>query len=154
MSADNQQERLDWWIVGFVDGEDTFSVSFNKNVTTKSGYQIFPEFVITQGEKSIEALETIKNRFQCGKLYINRRKDNHKEDLYRFVVRSLSDLQKIIIPFFQKYSLKTAKQKDFQIFVNVIELMVQKKHLVQSGFEQIKCLAESMNRKQSRILRH
>jgi hypothetical protein len=26
-SADNQQERLAYWIVGFVDGEGTFSVS-------------------------------------------------------------------------------------------------------------------------------
>ncbi len=46
--ADNQQERLDWWIVGFVDGEGTFSVSFNRNSTTSCGYQVFPEFVITQ----------------------------------------------------------------------------------------------------------
>ena len=154
MSADNQQERLDWWIVGFVDGEGTFSVSFNKNLTTSNGYQIFPEFVITQGKKSIEALETIQNRFQCGKIYINKRKDNHKENLYRFVVRSLKDLQSIIIPFFQKYSLKTAKEKDFQSFTKVIDMMICKEHLNKKGFDQIKNIAENMNRKQIRILRH
>jgi len=59
--ADNQQERLKtaYWIVGFTDGGGTFSVSKIKNSTTKSGYQIFPEFVITQGAKSLKALEKI-----------------------------------------------------------------------------------------------
>ena len=45
--ADNQQERLDAeWIVGFVDGEGCFSVSFFRNKTTKFGWQVFPEFVV------------------------------------------------------------------------------------------------------------
>ncbi len=153
LSADNQQERLDWWIVGFVDGEGTFSVSFNKNSTTSSGYQVFPEFVITQGEKSLSVLESVKKRFQCGKIYINKRKDNHKENLYRFTVRSLNDLQSIIIPFFQKNTLKSAKQNDFRSFVKVLNLMIDRKHLTNKGFNQIKQIAESMNRKQPRILR-
>ncbi|MEZ4180628.1 MAG: hypothetical protein R3B41_03935 [Candidatus Doudnabacteria bacterium] len=36
-SADNQQDEFKYWLVGFVDGEGTFSVSFNKNKTTSSG---------------------------------------------------------------------------------------------------------------------
>ena len=53
LNRDNQQERLKTigWIVGFVDGEGCFSVSVFKNKTTKNGWQIFPEFVVTQGEK-------------------------------------------------------------------------------------------------------
>jgi hypothetical protein len=46
--ADNQQGRLDpMWIVGFVDGEGCFSVSIFKNATSKLGFQVFPEFVVT-----------------------------------------------------------------------------------------------------------
>ncbi len=80
-STDNQQESLKiaCWIVGFTDGEGTFSVSRIKNSTTKSGYQIFPEFVITQGMKSAKALDEIKKFFGCGNIYINKRYDNHKE---------------------------------------------------------------------------
>ena len=61
--ADNQQERLkiESWITGFTDGEGCFSVSFIRNKTTKNGWQIFPEFVITQGEKSLPALKIFKN---------------------------------------------------------------------------------------------
>ena len=151
--ADNQQERLDWWIAGFVDGEGTFSLSFNRNLTTSCGYQVFPEFVVTQGEKSLKALELIKNRFQCGRIYINKRNDNHKENLYRFVVRSLIDLDTIIIPFFEKYILKTAKFDDFKKFKIIIQMMRKQDHLNKIGFQIIKDIAENMNRKQSRILR-
>ena len=64
-SADNQQERLriSSWIVGFVDGEGCFSVSIFKNRTTRSGFQVMPEFVVTQGQKSLDVLETIKDFF-------------------------------------------------------------------------------------------
>ena len=151
--ADNQQERLDWWIVGFVDGEGTFSVSFNRNKTTKFGYQIFPEFVITQGEKSLNCLKIIQKRFNCGKIYINRRHDNHNENLYRFAVRSFQELNTKIIPFFQLNQLKTAKKDDFKKFCQIMEIMEKKQHLEKYGRNRIKRICETMNRCQSRILR-
>lgn len=151
-SADNQQERLYWWIVGFVDGEGTFSVSINRNTTTSSGYQVFPEFVITQGEKSLNVLYKIQKYLKCGKIYVNRRHDNHNENLYRFTVRSLQDLVDIIIPFFQKYPLQTAKQLDFQLFCKVIVMMEQKEHLTNTGLIKINQIRSQMNRKPIRIL--
>ena len=129
--ADNQQERLKiaYWIVGFTDGEGTFSVSKIKNSTTKSGYQIFPEFVITQGAKSLKALEKIQMFFQCGKVYINKRYDNHREHLYRYCVRSRKDLNEKIIPFFSQFQLQTAKINDFKRFCKVIDQMNKGEHL-------------------------
>lgn len=116
-SRDNQQERLDpWWIVGFVDGEGCFSVSTFKNNTTKSGYQTLFEFVVTQGEKSREALESIQKYFGCGGIYPNRRHDNHAHDLLRYCVRRKRDLKEKIIPFFTRYPLKTAKRQQFESF--------------------------------------
>ena len=155
-SADNQQERLkiESWILGFTDGEGCFSVSFIKNKTTKTGWQLFPEFVITQGSKSLPALEVIKNYFECGRLFINKRKDNHKENLYRYCVRSLGDLEKKIIPFFEKNSLKTHKQNDFMIFSKIIHLMLTGTHIKKSGMKEIAKLIEKMNRKKkSRFLK-
>jgi hypothetical protein len=136
---DNQQERLITvgWIVGFVDGEGCFSVSVFKNKTTKNGWQIFPEFVVTQGEKSLEALEIIKNYFKCGEIYINHRYDNHTENLYRYCVRNIHDLKDKIIPFFESNSLKTAKIKDFEKLKKVVLLMNNKDHLTDKGFSKI-----------------
>lgn len=116
-SRDNQQERLDpWWIVGFVDGEGCFSVSTFRNRTCKSGYQTLFEFVITQGERSKDALEKVKSFFNCGAIYINRRYDNHNYNLLRYCVRKKEDLRNKIIPFFKRYPLKTTKQEQFKQF--------------------------------------
>lgn len=116
-NAENQQERLDpWWIVGFVDGEGCFSISTFKNHTCSSGYQTLFEFVITQGESSRTAMEAIKTYFGCGHIYINKRYDNHKEHLLRYCVRKQKDLKEVIIPFFQKYQLRSNKRKQFEVF--------------------------------------
>ncbi|TSC95971.1 MAG: Homing endonuclease LAGLIDADG/HNH [Parcubacteria group bacterium Athens0714_26] len=153
IGADNQQERLKIanWICGFVDGEGCFSVSVIKNKTTKFGNQIFPEFVITQGAKSLTALEEIKNFFGCGRIFINKRYDNHNENLYRYCVRCLSDLENKIIPFFLENKLRTFKKKDFIIFKKVIKIMSSKKHLNKSGRNKILRLISKMNRRKKRF---
>src|ERR1700676_3759388 len=86
MDADNQQERLITvgWVVGFVDGEGCFSVAIQRCSVVKLGWQVFPEFVVTQGAKSLAALEALQQFFGCGRIHINRRHDNHKEHLYRY----------------------------------------------------------------------
>lgn len=153
--ADNQQERLKieiaHWICGFVDGEGCFSVSIIKNKTTKSGVQVFPEFVVTQGAKSLHALEEIKNFFECGNIFVNKRYDNHHEDLYRYCVRSVAELSAKIIPFFAEHTLRIYKQNDFLIFRKIILSMTKKEHLTDSGREKIFKLAEKMNRKKKRF---
>ena len=146
-STDNQQERLEGWIVGFVDGEGCFSVSIIKNSTTKNGWQLFPEFVVTQGQKSVDVLQTIKKYFGCGNIYINNRKDNHRENLCRYCVRSIHELSEKIIPFFQKNQLRTAKRKDFEKFVSIIEMIKKKKHFNQKGMVKIAQIIQEMNRK-------
>lgn len=154
--AGNQQERskIEWWIVGFTDGEGCFSVSMIKNKTTKTGWQIFPEFVVTQGEKSLSSLQAIQNYFGCGRIFINKRYDNHNENLYRFCIRSIKDLHEKIVPFFKTHQLLTAKQNDFAIFSEIIDDMVSQKHFTPQGVEKIAKKIEKMNRKKtSRFLK-
>lgn len=141
-SADNQQERLriSNWVVGFVDGEGCFSISVFKNKTSKSGFQVMPEFVVTQGAKSLNVLEEIKDFFGCGSIYVNRRYDNHKENIYRYCVRSLKDIEKIIIPFFKQNQLRTSKKDDFELFCKVMDLILERKHLTEEGLQLIRDL--------------
>ena len=155
MSADNQQERLvkTGWIVGFVDGEGCFSISIFRNKTSKLGWQVFPEFAVTQGKKSLDALEILRNFFDCGAITINRRKDNHREDLYRFLVRNLKDLHSKIVPFFRQNTLRTAKSNDFIIFAQIIDMILERQHLTHAGLTKIAELASKMNRQsKSRFL--
>jgi hypothetical protein len=146
LGADNQQERMRaGWIVGFVDGEGTFSVAIQKNAEMSLGWQVFPEFVVTQGMKSLGALEELKDFFGCGGIYKNRRYDNHNEDILRYCVRRIRDLDDIIVPFFKTNPLKTSKRHDFKKFVQVIELMKEKKHLTFDGLKAIAKIAQGMN---------
>src|SRR5689334_9334129 len=100
-SADNQQERLVGigWIIGFVDGEGCFSIGFVRQPTRtnrqgyKIGYQVSHEFVVTQGAKSVDCLHALERFFGVGQVLVNRRLDNHTEDLYRYVVRGRNDLR-------------------------------------------------------------
>lgn len=150
-SADNQQERLETasWIVGFTDGEGCFSVSIFRNKTASIGWQVFPEFVITQGEKSLPALEKYQAYFDCGNIFVNKRYDNHNEHLHRYCVRSRNDLTEKIIPFFKKFPLQTAKARDFVIFCEIVEMMNDEVHLSEDGLYRIAKKVEQMNRKKA-----
>jgi len=127
-------------------------LAFIKNPTTSSGWQIMPEFIVTQGEKSKNALKTIKNFFNCGRLFVNNRYDNHRENLYRYCVRSQKELRQIIIPFFQQHSLKTDKKSDFEKFSQVLFLMKLGKHLTISGVKEIVAIIETMNTMKKRAI--
>ena len=84
--ADNQQERLrlEGWVAGFIDGEGCFSVNINRCRSLRLGWQVRPEFVVTQGERSVASLELLQSFFDCGALYRNTGKDNHREDVFRW----------------------------------------------------------------------
>jgi len=147
----NQQERLeiDNWIVGFTDGEGCFSVSLFRNNTTTLGWQVFPEFVITQGKKSLPVLLQIQSRFGCGKIYENKRHDNHNEHLYKYCVRSLGDLNHVIIPFFKEHPLRSAKWNDFLLFSEIVSMMNNGLHRSPDGLRLIASIIEKMNRKKA-----
>jgi len=151
-SKDNQQERLKFigWIVGFVDGEGCFTVTLHKNPTTSLGYQIMPEFVLSQGEKSKSVLYTTMKFFNCGRISVNRRHDNHRENLFRYSVKSQKELLDIIIPFFKENNLKTSKKDDFEKFSEILLLMKNKVHLTKEGVNEIIKIIETMNTRKKR----
>ena len=154
--AENQQERLwtEGWIVGFVDGEGCFSCPIFENKPMTMGWQVQPSFVVVQSASSREVLEDLVRFFGCGKVSVNRRHDNHREDLFRYYVSKLSDLRDIIVPFFYRNPLRTVKQQNFEKFARVIRLMDQGRHLTVSGLIEIAEISETMNhRKPSKALR-
>jgi len=160
--AENQQERLIriGWIVGFVDGEGCFSINLIKQLDKKeknrvrkgykTGIQISHEFTVTQGERSLKSLKIIKDFFGVGGLYINKRYDNHKDDLYRYCVRKREDLLNVIIPFFESNKLHTAKSNDFKVFARIVRDMESNKHLTKDGAIKIIEQMQLMNHKKDR----
>ncbi len=149
--ADKKQERLNpQWIVGFTDGEGCFTVGIIKNTTTKTGWQVFPEFVISQGEKSKNVLLQIQEFFSCGIVKINRRNDTHREHMYRYCVRSIKELNDNIIPFFEKYPMHTSKQNDFILFKKVVQIMYTDSKRDEHFVKRVSKIISLMNTKKKR----
>jgi hypothetical protein len=145
--ADNQQERpgIEQWIVGFVDGEGCFSCPVQRNNRMSRGWQVQPRFAVVQGERSANALELLEDYFGCGRIYRNRRHDNHKEDLLTYNVYRWHDLRGVIVPFFEEHPLITAKREDFEKFKEVLSMMDRRMHLSIEGLTEIAKITETMN---------
>lgn len=149
LGADNQQERLfatvlndisaenAWYIVGFTDGEGSFNVSFKREISYGIGWKVALSFNISQRDEEI--LRFIQSCFGCGTIRFR------KDGVGYFEVRSLSAVQSVVIPFFNRYSLKSKKKKDFEVFKSIVHLVQTKQHLTYSGMEKILLLREPMN---------
>ena len=157
--AGNQQERLiefRGWVIGFVDGEGCFSIGFVRqpNRTSrrgyKTGYQVAHEFAVAQGASSVDCLHELREFFGVGQVLVNNRYDNHRERLYRYVVRRRSDLLETIIPFFRQHPMRTSKQQNFEKFARCVELIADGRHLEVDGLIEIAEIAQTMNRRKSR----
>ena len=124
--ADNQQERLDSYIAGYVDGEGSFSVSVQRNRTCRVGFQLVPEFHVSQNGDRAQVLGLIQRRLGCG--YI---KPNSKRER--------------VLPFFDANPLLSAKQADFEKFAEIVRAMALGHHRIFAGFGELLQLALSMN---------
>jgi hypothetical protein len=142
LGADNQQERLDSYISGYVDGEGCFAVSINRNPTCRSGYQLVPEFHVSQNGDRAQVLGMIRERFGgCGYIKSNGRKDR----VLVYVVRRREDLLEHVIPFFERSPLWSSKHGDFEKFATIVRSMTLGQHRTPSGFAALLDEALSMN---------
>ena len=148
MSADHQQERPDdglcQYIAGFVDGEGSFHVAFQRSRFTRLGLQAIPEFHVSQNPERPEVLKLIQQALGCG--YI---KTNHpgsvRDQSVVLVVRNRSDLARRVVPFFEQFPLRSSKQREFQTFAAIVRAMDRGEHLTKEGMTRILRQAFAMN---------
>ena len=117
------------YIVGFVDGEGSFNISFIRRSDYKYNIKISPSFNISQKDKEI--LEWIKGVFNCGTIR------DRGDGVFYYEVQDIKSLKKIIIPFFNNYRLRTKKNTTFQIFSKIVNLIDKGNHLNKDGILEI-----------------
>jgi hypothetical protein len=139
--ADNQQERLDGYISGYVDGEGSFSVSVQRNPSCRIGFQLVPEFHVSQNGERAQVLELIRQRLGCGYIKPNSKRDQ----ALVLVVRNRRDLLERVIPFFEQSPILLTKRADVQKFASVVRGLAQGQHRTEAGFCELLELALSMN---------
>ena len=147
--ADNQQvisnKVSNEYLAGFTDGEGCFYIGFSKRKDLPLKWQVITEFHLSQNPGGKNLLEVFKKRIGCGYLKPNHRK-NLKDKTWVLVIKDRKDLNEKLIPFFRKYPLFTAKQKDFVIFTKVLDLIKKKRHLQKEGLIEIIKLVFSNNK--------
>ncbi|OGY37318.1 MAG: hypothetical protein A3E36_02495 [Candidatus Andersenbacteria bacterium RIFCSPHIGHO2_12_FULL_45_11b] len=145
--ADNQQERpsienipedTGWYLSGFTDGEGSFNVStINRNKDFKTGWKIALSFNISQRDTTV--LNLFQKTLQCGTF--RKRKDG----VTYYEVRRIDDLQNTVIPFFERFILKSvSKRKQFEIFREILQIVAQKEHLTTNGLKKIFLLRQTI----------
>lgn len=136
-----QQERLDGYIAGYVDGEGSFSVSVQRNPTCRVGFQLVPEFHVSQNGDRAQVLELIRDRLGCGYIKANSKQDR----ALVLVVRQRRALLESVIPFFERVPLLSSKRVDFEKFARIVRQMAQGHHQTDVGFRELLEVALSMN---------
>lgn len=121
------------WMAGFVSGEGSFSVVEDKYISLS--------FRVSQHNKDKQLLKSFVDFFGCGNFYYH----NKEKKAVNFVVRKFEDINSKIIPFFNKYSIKGVKYKDFKDWSEAAKLIESKNHLTSEGYKQICKIKENMN---------
>ena len=120
------------WIRGFTEAEGCFFVKVRKNNNLVLGCQI------TQHIRDTLLIKKLIPFFNCGRL-------ESSNSAINFVVTKLSDISKIIIPFYEKYPLIGSKLKDFEDWKKICQLMKSKSHLNKEGLNEIMKIRLGMN---------
>jgi len=141
--AANQQERLDAYIAGFVDGEGSFHVAIQRNPRTRLGWQLVPEFRVSQDLTRAQIRDLIRERLDCGSVRENHR--GTKDTTRVLVVRRRADLLMKVIPFFETNPILSCKQEEFVTFAGIVRQMERGDHLEEAGFRRLAATALLMN---------
>ena len=136
------------YIVGLTDGEGCFYVNTWESSAYKSGWGVQLHFHIKLQQADENLLWKVCNTFGCGNVYFQNEKRKNHTPCYRYTVSSQKDILEIIIPFFKQNNLQTfSKQKSFNAFCKIANLVKDKQHLTINGVKKIKVLKSGMNQK-------
>lgn len=130
------------WLVGFTEGEGCFFPGITKSKASKVGSAVSLRFILVQHIRDIHLMNSICNYFNCGKLV------KYPQNV-QYRIDKLSDIDKILIPLFNKHPLVGSKRHDYLDFVKIAELMKNKAHLTDSGLEKIRLIKAGMNKGRS-----
>ena len=137
------------YIVGLVDGEGSFTV-YVKNVDRERGVKrrarVEPKFCLKLIEKDKDILYSLKKFFGCGSVYFQKDMRLNHQNCYRYEVYNRDDLNRFIIPFFQKNKLKlSSKKNDFKTFCEIMAMINAGDHLRKQGLKKMFALKQTMH---------
>src|SRR3989338_7158141 len=125
-----QREKLHpQYVIGFIDGEGSFSVSINKHQTLKNGIEVKAEFEIELRADDREILERIMETIGTGIIYDCSYERYGWYPHTKFKITSVKDMEKYLFPFLDRYPLQAKKRQVYKLFRKIVLMMIKKEHL-------------------------
>ena len=135
------------YIVGLTDGEGCFYIGIRppdkRFQRSKTGIET--HFYIKMREDDLSLLKKINNYFKCGAIYFQKEKRKNHSSCYRFEINSQKDIHKVLIPFFDRHSLKSKKKKNYAIFRKIAFMVKDKVYRDDKSLKKILHLKTQMN---------
>jgi hypothetical protein len=138
LSVDQIPDCVGYYFAGFVDGEGSFNLSFRRRSDYILPWKVSLCLNVSQKDRSI--LELLQQYIDCGTI-------RYKCDgVWFFEVNDLAAIHANVIPFFDRFSFRSAKKKRaFAIFKQMAQLLMEKSHLRREGIEKLLQLRKNMN---------
>ena len=133
-------QEMGWYLSGYSDGEGSFCISFSPRSKLRIGLEVRPSFSVSQNGDRSEVLRLFQQTFDCGTI-----RPDRSDKTFKFETRNLRNLIDKVIPFFERFPLKSSKMKDFELFSQVCLMMDKGEHNEKSGLIKIVQLATQMN---------
>ena len=117
-----------FYLGGFLEGEASLNVGAKKNVTSKFGFFLDPEFNVTQHINGISNLFLAMHVFQTGRI----RFKSGSLATFVYTIDNRQALEEKVIPFYEKYISHYGSPIKFQrvkLFKQFLKLFRDKAHL-------------------------
>ncbi len=137
------------YIVGLVDGEGSFTVYVRDPKLPRTKLRrvtVEPKFYVKLIERDKLILEKVQKFFGCGSIYFQKDTRPNHQHCYRYEVFNRNDLVNTIIPFFSKHTLQfPSKRNDFELFCEMMNMIVRSDHLTEKGLEKLFAVKQKMH---------
>lgn len=115
-----------FWLSGFTSGEGSFHI-VTRNLKPENKAEIFARFSIHLHIRDLEVLKCINSYFSSSQVIGSRVYIQEKSA--QLQIKKFSDINNIIIPFFEKYPILGCKSLDFVDFKEICEILKTKNPL-------------------------
>lgn len=130
------------WVAGFTSGDGSFIA---KTSLHRGKPRARIGFNISQNVRDANLMNSLVKFFNCGNVY-----NNASHNMLVFEVYDFNDAYSIIMPFFKLYPVIGVKHQDFVDWCKIVEMMLNKEHLTESGMLKITTIKNGMNSKRGK----
>jgi hypothetical protein len=143
-------------LAGLVVGEGCFYAESAPDPKYRLGWRLRPAFCMEMRADEREVLEALQRQLGCGGVYdldFGRYKGYEAKSWQphtKYRVTSIGDLHSSVVPFFRAYPLFGRKALAFDIFAELVELLISGAHRTPEGLTRGRNLADHLSKHNAR----